>query len=98
MESKIMEYGIILLHKYKVEQTEVISRFLFTFLLTNYKNDSSDTTFFHFPNTFLWRAVTPLRYSQITRTFSQVELFHFPNTFLWRTVTAKISNIYGQHL
>ena len=37
MESKIIEYGIILLHKYKVEQTELISRFLFTFLLTNFK-------------------------------------------------------------
>ena len=31
MESKIIEYGIILLHKCKVEQTEVISRLLFTF-------------------------------------------------------------------
>ena len=31
MECKIIEYGIILLHKYKVEQTEVISRLLFTF-------------------------------------------------------------------
>ena len=29
MESKISKYGIILLHKYKVEQTEVISRLLF---------------------------------------------------------------------
>ena len=38
MESKITEYGIILLHKYKVERTEVISRFIFTFLLTNSKN------------------------------------------------------------
>ena len=37
MESKIIQYGIILLHKYKVEQTELISRFLFTFLLTNFK-------------------------------------------------------------
>ena len=37
MESKIIQYGIILLHKYKVEQTELISRFLFTFLLTNSK-------------------------------------------------------------
>ena len=43
MESKIIEYRIILLHKYKVEQTEVISRLLFTFLLTNYKNVWSDT-------------------------------------------------------
>ena len=38
IESKITEYGIILLHKYKVEQTEVISKFIFTFLLTNSKN------------------------------------------------------------
>ena len=38
MESKITEYGIILLHKYKVELTEAISRLLFMFLLTNYKN------------------------------------------------------------
>ena len=38
IESKAIEYGIILLHKYKVEQTEVISRLLFTFSLTNYKN------------------------------------------------------------
>lgn len=37
-ESKITKYGIILLHKHKEEETEVISRFLFTFLLTNYKN------------------------------------------------------------
>ena len=41
MESKIIEYGIILLHKYKVEQTELIYRFLFSFLLTNFKNISS---------------------------------------------------------
>ena len=45
MESKIIEYGMILLRKYKVEQTEVISRLLFTFLLTNYKNIWSDRTF-----------------------------------------------------
>ena len=38
MERKIIEYGIILLYKYKVKQTEVASRSLFTFLLTNYKN------------------------------------------------------------
>ena len=35
MENKIFEYGIILLHKYKVEQTEVISRLLFPFFLAN---------------------------------------------------------------
>ena len=35
MENKIIKYGIILLHKFKVEQTEVISRLLFTFLLAN---------------------------------------------------------------
>ena len=45
MESKITEYVIILLHKYKVEQTEVISGLLFTFLLINYKNVRSDRTF-----------------------------------------------------
>ena len=48
MESKIIEYGIIVLHKYKVEQTEVISRLLFTFLRTNYKNVWSDRTFTFF--------------------------------------------------
>ena len=31
MESKIIEYGIILLHKYKVEQAEVISKFIILF-------------------------------------------------------------------
>ena len=31
MEIKIIEYEMILLRKYKVEQTEVISRLLFTF-------------------------------------------------------------------
>ena len=45
MESKITEYGIILLHKYKVEQTELIFRLLFTFFLTNYKKVWSDRTF-----------------------------------------------------
>ena len=35
MDSKIIEFGIILLHKYKVEQTELIFRLLFTFLPTN---------------------------------------------------------------
>ena len=48
MESKIIEYGIILLHKYKIEQTEVISRLL------QYS----------------------LFYSQITRTFGQIEHLH----------------------
>ena len=40
MGSKIIEYGIILLPICKVGQTEVISRLLFTFLLTNYKSVS----------------------------------------------------------
>ena len=40
-----MVYGVILSHKCKAEQTEVISRLLFTFLLTNYKNVWSDRTF-----------------------------------------------------
>ena len=43
MESKIIECEIFFLHKYKVEQKEVISR-LFFFLLTNYKNVWSDRT------------------------------------------------------
>ena len=42
----MIEYWIILLYKYKVKQTEVISRLLITFLHTNYKN------VLHFPNTF----------------------------------------------
>ena len=45
MESKITEYGIILLNKYNVEQTEAISGFLLTYLLANYKNIWSDRTF-----------------------------------------------------
>ena len=47
MASKIIESGKILLLKYKVEQTEVMSRLLFTFLLTNpnYKDIWSDRTF-----------------------------------------------------
>ena len=45
MERKIIAYGKILLHKYTVEQTEVISRLLVTFLLTNYKNVWSDRTY-----------------------------------------------------
>ena len=45
MERKAIEYGIILLHKYLVEQTEVISKLLFTFLLTHYNNIWSDRTF-----------------------------------------------------
>ena len=51
MESKIIGYEIVLLYKYKVEQTEVISRLLFIF------------------------------YSQITRTFGQIQQLHFPNRF-----------------
>ena len=54
MESKIIEYRIILLYKYKVEQTEVISRLLFTFFthklqerLVRYRREH-----LHFPNKF----------------------------------------------
>ena len=43
MKNKIIEYGIILLHKYKVEQ-------IVTFII-NYKNVWSDRTIY-FPNTF----------------------------------------------
>ena len=60
MESKIIEYGIILLHQYKIEQTNVISRLLFTFLLTNYKNVSSDRTF-TFPY-YIFILLSQLRY------------------------------------
>ena len=49
-ESKITEYGIILLHKHKVEQAEVISRLLFTFLLTNYRTFGQMENL-HFSNT-----------------------------------------------
>ena len=45
MESKIIEYGKVLLHKYKVEQAEVIFRLLSTLLFTNYKNGWSDRVF-----------------------------------------------------
>ena len=44
MERKIIEHEIILLDKYKDDQTEDISRLLFTFLLTNYNNSWSDRT------------------------------------------------------
>ena len=37
--------GIILLHEYKIEQTEVISRLLFTFSHTIRKSVCSDRTF-----------------------------------------------------
>ena len=42
MERKRVEYEIISL---QVEQTEVISRLLFTFVRTNYKNIWSERTF-----------------------------------------------------
>ena len=45
MESKVTEYGMILLHKYKLEKAEVISRLLITLLLTNYKNIWLDRIF-----------------------------------------------------
>ena len=51
MDSKIIEYEIIIFPKYNAEQTEVISRLASTFFLTNYKNVWSDRTL-HFPNTF----------------------------------------------
>ena len=45
MESKIIEFEKVLLHKYKVKQAEVISRLLSTLLFTNYKNGWSDRAF-----------------------------------------------------
>ena len=47
MESKIIDYGKILLQKYKVEQIEVIYRLLFTFSLTNCKNTYIFLIHFH---------------------------------------------------
>ena len=47
MENKIIEHGVVVLHKYKVEQIEVISGLLFTFLLANYKKIWSERTFTH---------------------------------------------------
>ena len=38
MKNKIIEYGILLLYKYKVEQTEVISK-LFSSLFNNKLQD-----------------------------------------------------------
>ena len=61
MESKIIEYGIFLLHKYKVEQTDVISRLLFTFFLTNYKNGRPDRTITFLPHFYTSFTVTILR-------------------------------------
>ena len=40
-----------LLHKYKVEQTEVISRLLSSLFIINYKN-VGQIEHIHFPNTF----------------------------------------------
>ena len=45
LKSKIIKYGIILSHKFKIEQAEVISRLLFAFLLTNYEKIWSDRSF-----------------------------------------------------
>ena len=51
MESKIIEYGIMLLHKPKVEQTEVISRLIFTFC-SHITITFGKIEYLHSPNTF----------------------------------------------
>ena len=48
MESKIIEYGIILSHKYKVAQTEVTSRFLFTFLVIEHIHFLNTSSYFFY--------------------------------------------------
>ena len=53
MESKIIEYGIFLLHKYKVEQTEVISRYHSPFS-SQIIRTFGQIEHLHFPNTFLY--------------------------------------------
>ena len=51
MESKIIEYGIILLHKYKVEQAEVISRLLqYSLFYSQITRAFGQTEHLHFPN------------------------------------------------
>ena len=67
MEIKIIEYEMILLHKYQVRQTEVISRLLFTFLLTR---NFGQIEHLHFPNKFSY-----LRYYD--NTFSQLRYHEF---------------------
>ena len=51
MERKIIEYGIIFLHKYKREQSKVISRLLFTFYL-QVSRIFGQIEYLHFPNRF----------------------------------------------
>ena len=46
-----MEYGVILSHKCKAEQTEVISRLLFIFYL-QITRTFGQIEHLHFPNTF----------------------------------------------
>ena len=67
MEIKTTEYEMTLLHKYKVEQTEVLSRLLSTFLLTR---NFGQIEHLHFPNKFSY-----LRYYD--NTFSQLRYHEF---------------------
>ena len=52
MGSKIIEYGIILLHKYRVEQTEVISRLYYSLFCLQITRTFGQIEHLHFPNTF----------------------------------------------
>ena len=62
MEIKIIEYEMILLHKCKVRQTEVISRLLFTFLLTR---NFGQIEHLHFPNKFSYLLYYDNTFSQL---------------------------------
>ena len=67
MKSKVTEYGIILLHKPKVEQTEVSLDYYSLF------------------------------YSQITRTFGEIEDLHFPNAFSYFFYSYDITSLGNIH-
>ena len=80
MEAKIIEYGIWdNFIKYKTEQTKVISKLLFTFSLTNYKNVSSDKTFTFSCNIFIF--LSQLQYHEFRKYSSNqiLKVYKTPN-------------------
>ena len=50
MESKIIEYGIVLLYKYNVEQTEFLDRY--SLFSSQIRRTFDQIEHLHFPNTF----------------------------------------------
>ena len=52
MESKIIEYRLILLHKYKVEQTEVVSIDYYSLFCSQITSTFCQIEHSYFPNTF----------------------------------------------